>query len=119
MKILIVDDQPEAAEFTAPILKQKGYEVITAQTGKEALTIYLNQAPDIILLDLGLPDIDGRQVLKEIKSKSPQIKVIIVSGYDDVKTQQELISLGADYFLGKPATPSKLLTALNEILKKN
>jgi DNA-binding response OmpR family regulator len=118
MKILIVDDQPEIAEFTAPILKQKGYEVITAENGQTALNVCPKENPDIVLLDLGLPDMDGREVLKNIKVNIPQIRIIIVSGYSDTKTQDELISQGADYFLSKPVMPSKLLVALNEVLNK-
>ncbi len=118
MKILIVDDEPGVTEPIKPILELKGYAVISAQTGQDALNIYPKENPDIVLLDLGLPDIDGREVLKDIKSKAPKIKVIIVSGYSDTKTQQELISEGADYFLSKPVMPSKLLGVLNEILNK-
>jgi two-component system KDP operon response regulator KdpE len=119
MKILIVDDEPEIAELIKPILELKGYTVVSVQTGQDALDIYPKENPDVILLDLGLPDIDGREVLKNIKLKSPQAKIIIVSGYSDTKTQQELISQGADYFLSKPVIPSKLVGALSDIFKSS
>ncbi|MCM8786610.1 MAG: response regulator [Candidatus Omnitrophica bacterium] len=117
-KILIVDDEKEAIEYMKLSLEKRGYEVILAFTGQEALNIYPKENPDVILLDLGLPDINGREILKEVKEKSPSIKVIVVSGYKDQKTKEELTQLGADYFLGKPVAPSQLYEQLRNVLNK-
>lgn len=117
-KLLVVDDEPEMTQYTKPILEQKGFVVSVVETVKEALELYPKENPDIVLLDLGLPDGDGREVLKDIKSKAPRIKVVIISGYSDPKTRRELSSLGADDFLGKPVIPVRLPDILNNILSK-
>lgn len=113
-KILIIDDEERLNDYIKTYLGKRGYEIVTALTGKEALDIYEKEKPDIILLDLGLPDMDGREVLKEIKAKVPQFKIVVISAYKDEDTKNELLQLGADYFLGKPfATPD-----LYELIKK-
>jgi two-component system KDP operon response regulator KdpE len=117
-KLLIVDDEPEMIQYTKPILEQKGFTVSTAETVKDAIEIYPKENPDIVLLDLGLPDGDGRLVLKDIKAKAPNIKVVIISGYSDPKTRGDLAALGADDFLGKPVIPVKLPDILNKVLNK-
>lgn len=117
-KVLIVDDEPEVTELIKRSLERRGFEVMVASTGQEALTLYPKENPQVVLLDLGLPDINGRDVLKEIKAKAPQIKVMIMSGYTDSKTKQELISMGADSFLDKPIIPAKIADAIKETLEK-
>lgn len=116
-KILIVDDEGQTVEYMKPPLEKRGYAVIYALTGKEALEIYPKENPDVVLLDLGLPDIDGRQVLKEIKSKAGHIQIVVISGYKDAQTKEELKRLGADYFLGKPIMPPELYGLLEKITK--
>jgi DNA-binding response OmpR family regulator len=118
-KILVVDDEMQLLEYTKPSLEKRGYEVITASTAQEAMEIYPKENPEIVLLDLGLPGTNGRDVLKDIKAKAPQIKVVIISGYTDPDTKKELISLGADYFLNKPVIPAKLYELIKEILGKD
>lgn len=117
-KILLIDDEKQTAEYMKRPLEKRGYAVIIACTGKEGLELFPRENPDAVLLDLGLPDIDGREVLKEIKSKAPQIKVIVLSGYKDPGTKKELTQLGADYFLGKPVIPPELYELLKKILDK-
>lgn len=117
-KLLIVDDEPEMTQYTKPVLEQKGFTVTVVETVKDALETYPKENPDIVLLDLGLPDGDGREVLKDIKAKAPNIKVVIISGYSDPKTKGELASLGADDFLGKPVIPVRLPDILNKVLSK-
>jgi DNA-binding response OmpR family regulator len=116
-KILIIDDEAQMCEFIKSYLEKRGYEVIVSLTGKEALEVYPKVNPDLVLLDLGLPDTDGRSILKEIKAKMPQIKVMVVSAYKDQATQDELIKLGADYFLGKPFMVPKLYELIKDIVK--
>jgi DNA-binding response OmpR family regulator len=117
-KILLVEDEIRMAENLKQVFTIKGYEVVLATTGKDAIELYQKENPDVVLLDLGLPDINGRDVLKDIKAKRPELKVIIVSGYADTNVQEELTKLGADYFLSKPVMPSKLYGVLNEVFNK-
>ncbi len=114
-KILFIEDERQTVEYMKPSLEKRGFEVIIALTGKEALEIYPKENPEIVLLDLGLPDIDGREVLKELKAKAPHIKVVVLTGYNDKDTKAELTQLGADYFIGKPVMPPKLYELLEKI----
>ena len=116
-KILIIDDEESACEFIKSYLEKRGYEIAVALTGNEGLAAYPRENPDLVLLDLGLPDMDGREILKEIKEKMPKIKVMVISAYKEEPIRDELAKLGADYFLGKPSPLPKLYEAVQEILK--
>lgn len=101
-RFLIVDDEQEVCNFFSYLLKNKGYEVETVNTGKEAIakieTIQFNAA----LIDLKLPDNDGLSILKIIKEKQPKCEVIIITGYSTVKSAVEAIQLGAFDYVEKP-----------------
>jgi DNA-binding response OmpR family regulator len=114
-KILLIEDERQTVEYMKPSLEKRGWVVAVAFSGQEALDIFGKENPDIVLLDLGLPDINGRDVLKEIKDKAPQVKVVVLSGYNDAETKAEVGKLGADYFLGKPVMPPKLYELLEKI----
>lgn len=116
-KILVIDDEEAVCEFIKAYLEKRGYQVAVALTGKEALSAYPGQNPDLVLLDLGLPDMNGREILQDIKAKMPRIKVMVISAYKEQSTRDELAKLGADYFMGKPFVIPKLYEAIQEILK--
>lgn len=116
-KILLVDDEAGMCLVMKDFLKEAGYEMTVASNGKEAISLYPQINPDLILLDLGLPDMNGRDVLKDVKAKMPQIKVMIISAYADQRTKDDLFSLGADFFLAKPFMPEELQEAVKEALK--
>ena len=118
-KILIIDDEEQLCEFIKSYLEKRGYEIVVALSGKDALNACPKENPDLVLLDLGLPDMDGRDVLKEIKAKMPRIKVMVISAYREQSTRDELAKLGADHFLGKPFVVPKLYDSVKEILKNN
>jgi len=111
-KILIVDDEAGMCAIIKDFLKEAGYQITVASDGRGAISLYPQVNPDLILLDLGLPDINGRDVLKQVKAKSPQIKVMIISAYGHQETKDELFSLGADFFLAKPFMPEELQEAV-------
>lgn len=115
-KILIVEDESRTAEHLRKSLERQGYTVFLALTGNDALRIYPQEMPDVVLLDLGLPDINGREVLKAIKANAPQIKVVVISGYGEQDVIDEVLKLGADHYLTKPFIPPKLYQFLKEIL---
>lgn len=117
-KIMIVEDEKQLVEYIKPSLEKRGFTVITVFNGQDALVSYPKENPEVVLLDLGLPDVNGRDILKDIKSKMPRIKVIVLSGYSDQETKNEVIALGADYFLNKPVIPTKLYGVIEEVLKK-
>jgi len=102
IKILIVDDETKFCESLFNILKHRGYQVMVATEGGEALRIIREEHPAVILLDIKMPGINGMEVLRFTKSISGKIKVIIISGVIDDSARKETLALGANDFLAKP-----------------
>lgn len=101
-QFLIVDDEQEVCNFFSYLLKQKGYNAITANTGAEASEKLKDNKFTTALVDLKLPDANGLDILKEIKKIQPQCEVIIITGYSTVKSAVEAIQLGAFDYVEKP-----------------
>ncbi len=99
---LIVDDEQEVCNFFSYLLKQKGYQVMTANSGSEAMEIIQNNRFNTALVDLKLPDANGLNILREIKKIQPECEVIIITGYSTVKSAVEAIQLGAFDYVEKP-----------------
>jgi len=115
-KVLVIEDEAQMNEVIYSFLEKRGFEVKRAFSGREALDIYSKENPEIVFLDLGLPDMEGKDILRKIKEESPQTKVIVISGYDERK--EESLNLGADYFLSKPVLISTIYDAIKNILGK-
>jgi len=117
--ILIVEDESALNEAYQLILKQAGYNIATAFNGNEALEIIKKFDPDIILLDLRMPHMDGVEFLRhyKLKEKHPNVKVIIFSNYDMQKEIDEAYKLGAHrYILKTWASPKELLQIIQSTL---
>lgn len=82
MKVLVVDDEKNILKLYKAELEEEGYAVVTANSGQEALDIFENENPDIVTLDILMPDIDGIQVLRQMKEKRPEIPIIMLTAYD-------------------------------------
>jgi two-component system, OmpR family, KDP operon response regulator KdpE len=115
-RILVVDDEPQILRFLRPSLMAAGYDVITAATGSEALKLAAAKAPDAILLDLGLPDIDGKAVIAQIRQWSV-VPIIVVSARDQEKEKIDALDLGADDYVDKPFGIGELLARLRTALR--
>ncbi len=115
-RILVVDDEPQILRFLRPSLTAAGYDVITAATGEEALKLAAAKAPDAILLDLGLPDIDGKDVIAKLRTWS-QVPVIVVSARDREVEKIAALDLGADDYVDKPFGIGELLARLRTALR--
>ena len=100
--LLIVDDEENIRTFLADSFMEKGYSTWIAETGKEGLDIFESNSPDVVVLDLKLPDIDGLEVLKTIKSAKPDTQVIMITAYGKIKSAVEAIKLGAYDYISKP-----------------
>ncbi|WP_303866244.1 response regulator [Acetobacterium wieringae] len=109
--ILIVEDEAGISNFIAAILKANDYKMIKAVTGKEAISMTASYSPDLILLDLGLPDIDGMEVLKTIREWST-IPVVVVSARGHEREKVEALDLGADDYITKPFGTAELLARI-------
>jgi len=115
--ILIVDDEESICQALAGILKDEGHDVMTAASGEEALRMVDEDPPQLILLDIWLPGIDGIEVLKTIKAGHPQIQVIIMSGHGTIETAVKATRLGAFDFIEKPLSLEKVLLVVNHALE--
>jgi len=100
-RILVVDDEPEIRRFLRASLKAQQYEVLEASNGTQALEVMTQHLPDLMILDLGLPDIDGVEVTRRIRQWS-QVPIIILSVRDRERDKIEALNVGADDYLTKP-----------------
>ena len=114
--ILVVDDEESICLSLKGILSDEGYEVLTAQTGEECLDIIEEELPSLVLLDIWLPGIDGVETLKRIKSKYPQIQVIMISGHGTVESAVVTTKLGAFDFIEKPLSLDKIVLVIDHAL---
>ena len=115
-KILVVEDDLGISNIIATTLKSNQYGVVLAGTGKEALTMMTSHCPDVILLDLGLPDMDGLKVLREIRAIC-SIPVIVVSARNDEGDKVSALDLDADDYITKPFGTDELLARIRTALR--
>lgn len=116
--ILVVEDEPSICNFIATALSANDYNVIKSSTGKEALVLIPSHCPDVVLLDLGLPDMDGLEVLSEVRKWSG-IPIIVVSARDQEGAKVHALDLGADDYITKPFGTSELLARIRAALRHN
>ena len=115
-RVLVVDDEPQIHRILRPALRACGYEVLEAATGREAIQIIAASAPDVVVLDLGLPDMDGKEVLREARAFS-SIPIIILSARDRETEKISALDLGADDYVEKPFGIGELLARLRTALR--
>ncbi|MBI3587222.1 MAG: response regulator [Ignavibacteriales bacterium] len=115
-RILVVDDEDALRTVLSSELEGEGYKVNTAADGAEAITILKSQAFDLILLDIKMPNVDGFEVLKFVKDNHPTTKVIMLTGFADLKNAIESKKLGAEDFVSKPYDLVDLLTTVERVL---
>ena len=115
-KLLIVDDEQGIVDEVKSYFEEEGYEVQTADTGKEGIETIGKFKPDIILLDMKLPDMSGLQVLKYSKETFPATKIIVNTGYVDQNIIDESERLGRDAFLQKPFNLERLQLEIDALL---
>ncbi|GAB6066707.1 sigma-54 dependent transcriptional regulator [Methylothermus subterraneus] len=116
-KILIVDDEPDICDLVREILEDEGFLVVTANSGAEARRCFKESRPDLVLLDIWMPDTDGVSLLKEWVSGGATCPVIMMSGHGTVETAVEATRLGAFDYLEKPLSMAKLLATVERALE--
>lgn len=116
--ILLVEDEIAICNFISTILTSNDYNVIKADKGKDAISLTASHCPDLILLDLGLPDMDGIEVLKNIRSWN-NIPIIVVSARGHEREKVEALDLGADDYITKPFGTSELLARIRTAVRHN
>ncbi|MCF6212502.1 MAG: response regulator [Flavobacteriaceae bacterium] len=120
-KILIVDDEPNIVMSLEFVFTKENFEVFIARNGAEAIEIIEESLPEIILLDIMMPEVDGYQVLKYLK-ESPhlkKIKIIVLSAKNKLTDIELGLQLGADKYIAKPFSTRKLVKEVNNLLNKN
>lgn len=117
-RILVVDDEDALRTVLTSELSGEGYDVETAADGDEAINIVQNEKFDLVLLDIKMPKVDGFEVLKFIKEKFPAVKVIMLTGFADLKNAIESKKLGAEDFVSKPYDLVDLLTTIERVLSE-
>jgi two-component system, OmpR family, KDP operon response regulator KdpE len=116
-RILLVDDERSIQRSVAPLLRSRGYEVDVADNGTDALTRIAEEPPDLVVLDLGLPDIDGSEVCRRIRAES-KMPIIILSARGGESEKVAALDIGADDYVTKPFGPEELLARIRVALRR-
>lgn len=115
-RLLLVDDEPPILRALTPALTAGGYAVETAETGEAALTLMANEPCDVVILDLGLPDMDGKEVIRRVREWS-EAPIIVLSARDLEAEKIAALDLGADDFVNKPVGVGELLARIRASLR--
>jgi DNA-binding NtrC family response regulator len=117
-KVLLVDDEVEFASALAERLQMRNYDVRTASNGLEAMALFHESPPDVVLLDLRIPGMDGLEILSNIKKFDPSIEVLMLTGHGDRESVQKGMQTGALEYIMKPIDIDELTSKINRAMKK-
>jgi len=117
-KILVVDDEKKIVEILKGYLEREGYQVITAYDGRAALDLAWSNAPDLIVLDLMLPEVSGWDVCRELRRKS-DVPIIMLTARDDTTDKIIGLELGADDYVTKPFDPKEVISRVRAVLRRS
>jgi DNA-binding response OmpR family regulator len=118
IKFLVVDDESGVVEQVKDLFEIRNYAVITATSGEKALELVKKENPNIVILDIRMPGINGIDVLKEIKKNYPKTRVIMLTGVEDESTRNMAMALGASGYLTKPYSYSELLDMSRKLIQE-
>jgi len=118
MQIMMVDDEERFLSTTKKLLAKKGYDALTATSGKEALELLAAQTVHVVILDVKMPGMDGMETLQEIKQRFPLVEVIMLTGHATVESAVEGLKAGATDYLVKPTDIDELLEKATEAFEK-
>jgi two-component system KDP operon response regulator KdpE len=116
-RILVADDEPQIRRVLRPSLIASGYAVDEAATGREALESVSQNPPDLVILDLGLPDLDGKEVLRRLRLTTERTPVVVLSARERESEKIAALDLGANYYVEKPFAMGELLARLRAALR--
>ncbi|MGZ5220892.1 MAG: sigma-54-dependent transcriptional regulator, partial [Chitinophagaceae bacterium] len=115
-KILIIDDDLDLCTLLGRFLSKNGYDIEMAHSGAKGIAKFLEHKFDMVICDYRLGDMEGIKVLKELRKENPAVKVLMITGYSDIKTAVEVIKLGAFDYIVKPLIPDEVLSVLNKAM---
>lgn len=117
-RVLVIDDEAIVRVSCQRVLEPEGFIVDVTSRGDEALQMMERQSYDVVLTDLKMPDMDGLEVLREIKKKWPDIQVIVITGYGTISTAVQAVKLGAYDVIEKPFSPETILNVVKKALEE-
>jgi DNA-binding response OmpR family regulator len=117
MRVLVVEDEPALRSYLVPLLERSGYAVHAVGSGAEALATIAQRAPDVVLLDVGLPDLSGLDVCREIRRAPSYLPVLILTGLDTPEDELRGFAVSADDYITKPVQPDTLLARIRAVLR--
>jgi len=120
IKVMIVDDHKEILQFFQNVLETLDYQVVTAKNGIDALNIFKKEKPDIVFLDIRMPEIDGIETLKRMKHLDKECKstVIMLTGWGDIETARQAMHLGAYDYITKPISIDLIESICKEVIEE-
>ena len=116
-RVLVVDDEELAAEYLAEYLEQKGYEVVTAHNGVEALEAFQSSPADAVITDLKMRGMDGQELIRRLREVSPELFIIVTTGYMTIGKDEEIIAEGATDVIKKPISLREISDKLDKAMK--
>jgi two-component system OmpR family response regulator len=118
LQVLVVDDEPSIVDAVATALRYEGFEVREATTGREALAVAQEQAPDLIVLDVMLPDLDGLEITRRLRAEGVRIPVLFLTARDSVEDKVSGLTVGGDDYVTKPFSLSEIVARVRAVLRR-
>ena len=116
-KVLVIDDEPGIRSLLDTLLRRKGYDVVLAESGRKGLELFRRERPDVVVLDLKMPGMDGLAVLQQVRSLNPTLPVIILTGAGTPETEQQVRAMGVTEYVEKEFSLHLLGDSLKRLLK--
>ncbi len=117
-KLLLVDDEQAITENLAPFLERSGFSVVVAQDGEQALALVETEKPDAIILDVLMPKLDGREVLRQLRAEGNWIPILLLTQVGEAVERAMALEEGADDYLNKPFDPHELIARIRAVLRR-
>jgi two-component system KDP operon response regulator KdpE len=116
-RVLVIDDEPPIRKLLRLGLSAQGYQTVEAASGKIALELFSEQPPDLVILDLGLPDMQGHELLRTIRARNDSVPIVVLSSRDDEAGKVQALDSGADDYVTKPFGMDELLARMRAALR--
>ena len=117
-KILVIDDEPDFCRLFANVLTEMGHEVSTAVGGRQGLVETRENPPDIVFLDVKMPEMGGLECLRRLRKNKRKFVVVVMTGYGDIASAREALRLGADEYICKPFDLDDLKQLVDELVRE-
>lgn len=117
MRVLVVEDEPSLVSYLVPLLQREGFEVTAALSGTSALQMVAARPPDLVLLDVGLPDLSGLEVCRELRRRPEHLPIVMLTGMDSPSAELAGFAARTDDYITKPISPDLLIARIHAVLR--